>query len=122
MITTINFVPGDTVRVHQKIQEGDKSRIQVFEGVVLAIRGRDENKSFTVQKMVGEIGVERIWQINSPLIEKVDVKAHAKRRVRRAKLDRKSTRLNSSHQIISYAVFCLKKKTLSNKTPHPATI
>ncbi len=86
MITTINFVPGDTVRVHQKIQEGDKSRIQVFEGVVLAIRGRDENKSFTVQKMVGEIGVERIWQINSPLIEKVDVKAHAKRRVRRAKL------------------------------------
>jgi len=86
MIQTINFVPGDIVRVHQKIQEGEKSRIQVFEGTVLGVRGRGENKSFTVQKLVGEIAVERIWQINSPMIEKVDVKSHAKRRVRRAQL------------------------------------
>lgn len=86
MIQTIDFVPGDIVRVHQKIQEGEKSRIQVFEGTVIGIRGRGENKSFTVQKMVGEIAVERIWQIGSPMIEKVDVKAHAKRRVRRAQL------------------------------------
>jgi large subunit ribosomal protein L19 len=86
MITTINFVPGDIVRVHQKIQEGDKTRIQIFEGVVLAIRGRGENKSFHVQKMVGDVAVERIWPVASPLIEKVDVKAHAQKRVKRAKL------------------------------------
>ena len=55
----ITFNPGDTVRVHQKIQEGDKTRIQVFEGIVLGIKGRGENKSFRVQKMVGEVGVER---------------------------------------------------------------
>ncbi len=82
----IDFVPGDTIRVHQKIQEGDKTRIQVFEGVVLAIKGRGENKSFTVQKMVGDVAVERIWPIASPLIQKVEVKAHAKKRVKRAKL------------------------------------
>jgi len=81
-----NFVPGDTVRVHQKIQEGDKTRIQIFEGVVLGIKGRGENKSFTVQKMVGDVAVERIWPIASPLLEKIEVKAHAKRRVKRAKL------------------------------------
>lgn len=86
MIQTIDFVPGDIVRVHQKIQEGEKTRIQVFQGTVLGIRGRGENKSFTVQKMVGDVAVERIWQLNSPLIEKVEVKAHAKRRVRRAQL------------------------------------
>lgn len=86
MITTIDFVPGDIVRVHQKIQEGEKTRIQVFEGVVLAIRGRGENKTFHVQKMVGDVAVERIWPLMSPLIEKVEVKAHAKKRVKRAKL------------------------------------
>ncbi|HSW88260.1 MAG TPA: 50S ribosomal protein L19, partial [Candidatus Saccharimonadales bacterium] len=70
MIQTIDFVPGDIVRVHQKIQEGEKTRIQIFQGTVLGIRGRGENKSFTVQKMVGDVAVERIWQIGSPMIEK----------------------------------------------------
>ncbi len=86
MIQTINFVPGDTVRVHQKIQEGNKSRIQVFEGVVLSIRGRGVNKMFTVRKKVGDVAVERIWPINTPNIQKVDIKAHSKEKVRRAKL------------------------------------
>lgn len=86
MIQTITFAPGDIVKVHQKIQEGEKSRIQIFEGIVLGIRGRGENKSFTVQKMVGDVAVERIWQIHSPLIEKVEIKTPAKKRVRRAKL------------------------------------
>lgn len=86
MISEIKFLPGDTVRVHQKIQEDDKTRIQVFEGVVLGIRGRGENKTFTVRKTVGSVAVERIWPIYSPNIEKVDVKAHSKKRVRRAKL------------------------------------
>lgn len=86
MLQQIEFVPGDIVRVHQKIREGAKSRIQVFEGTVLKIRGRGENKMFTVRKTVGLIAVERIWPISSPNIEKVDIKAHAKHRVRRAKL------------------------------------
>lgn len=86
MISTINFIPGNTVRVHQKIQEGNKSRIQVFEGVVLGIRGRGVNKTFTVRKKVGDVAVERIWPVNTPNIEKVEVKAHSKEKVRRAKL------------------------------------
>lgn len=87
MIATIDFVPGDIVKVHQKIKEGDKTRIQVFKGVVLGIRGRGVNKMFTVQKMVGTISVERIWPVNSPNIEKVEVDEHSRRRIRRAKLN-----------------------------------
>lgn len=86
MITQVDFVPGDIVKVYQKIQEGDKTRTQIFEGVVLGIKGRGENRSFRVQKLVGDIAVERIWPIMSPLVEKVEVKAHAKKRVKRAKL------------------------------------
>ena len=82
----VTFAPGDTIRVHQKIQEGDKTRVQVFEGIVLAIKGRGENKSVRVQKMVGEVGVERIWQLASPLIAKIEVKQKSKKRVSRSKL------------------------------------
>ena len=87
MISQINFNPGDVVRVFQKIKEGEKTRTQIFEGVVLQIKGRGENKSFTVRKMVGDIAVERIWPIASPNIEKVDIKGHIKEKVRRAKLN-----------------------------------
>ena len=86
MLSTIDFTAGDIIRIHQKISEGDKSRIQVFEGVVLGIRGRGVNKSFTVRKLVGDIAVERIWPVNSAQIEKVEVKAHSKKKIRRAKL------------------------------------
>ncbi len=93
MITTIDFVPGDVVRVHQTIKEESskdkgqmRSRTQIFEGTVLSIRGRGENKSFTVRKLVGDVAVERIWPIMSPSVEKVVVKAHSKTRIRRAKL------------------------------------
>ncbi len=86
MLATVTFVPGDIVKVHQKIQEGEKTRIQVFRGTVLAIKGRTGNKMFTVQKMVGQIAVERIWPVDSPNVVKVEVEAHAKKRVRRAKL------------------------------------
>ena len=87
MLQTINFAPGDVVKVHQKIQEGEKTRIQVFKGTVLQIRGRGTNKMFTVMKMVGPISVERIWPVNSPNIEKVEIDAHPKKRVKRAKLN-----------------------------------
>jgi large subunit ribosomal protein L19 len=76
---------GDIVRVHQKVIEGDKERIQIFEGMVIGIRGRDPDKSFTVRKIAsGGIGVERIFPVNSPWIIKVDVKKPGQ--VRRAKL------------------------------------
>ena len=87
MLQAVAFVPGDIVKVHQRIQEGDKTRIQVFKGVVLQLRGRGINKMFTVQKMVGQISVERIWPVNSPNIEKVEVDAHSKKKIRRAKLN-----------------------------------
>ena len=60
MLQVIDFKPGDTVKVHQKIQEGEKTRVQIFKGIVLGIRGRGENRMFTVMKMVGHIAVERI--------------------------------------------------------------
>ena len=80
-----NFNVGDTVKVHQKITEGGKERIQIFEGMVIAIKGRGDNKMFTVRKIgIAGIGVERIWPLNSPHIAKVVIKA--KGDVRRAKL------------------------------------
>lgn len=86
MLKQIDFVPGDTVRVFQKIVEDDKTRTQVFEGVILGIKGRGENKTFMVRKVVGDIAVERIWPVFSPNIEKIQIKAHSKKRVRKAKL------------------------------------
>ncbi len=87
MLQTVTFAPGDIIKVHQKIQEGEKTRIQVFKGTVLQIRGRGENKMFTVMKMVGQISVERIWPLHSPMIEKIEIDAHPKRRIKRAKLN-----------------------------------
>ncbi len=74
---------GDTVAVHQKITEGDKTRIQIFEGVVLAKNNRSQ--SFLVRKTSDGIGVERIWLMNSPWIEKIVVKRKPKK-IKRAKL------------------------------------
>ncbi len=78
------FKAGDTVRVHSKIKEGDKERIQVFEGVVLRRKGHGLESSFTVRKVSYGIGVERIFPVYSPLIEKVEITSRGK--VRRAKL------------------------------------
>ncbi len=78
------FSPGDTVRVRVKIKEGEKQRIQPFEGVCIKKRRGGARSSFTVRKISYGIGVERIFQINSPLIESIEVLTHG--RVRRAKL------------------------------------
>lgn len=86
MISNIDFVPGDVIKVYQKIVEGDKTRTQIFEGIVLGLNGRGENKMFTVRKLVGDIAVERMFPVNSPNIEKTEVKAHSKKKIRRAKL------------------------------------
>jgi len=77
--------PGDTVRVHQRIVEGDRERIQVFQGTVIRIRKGGANASFTVRRIAtNNIGVERTYLLFSPRIEKVEVMKHAK--VRRAQL------------------------------------
>ena len=83
---TENLVhPGETVRVSVKVKEGNKERIQVFEGTVISVRGIGDSKTFTVRKIgAGGIGVERIWPLNSPHIQKIEIKKRTK--VRRAKL------------------------------------
>jgi large subunit ribosomal protein L19 len=76
---------GDTVRVHTKIKEGDKERIQVFEGVVIAYRkGAPGNSMFTVRKVSYGVGVERMFPVHSPRIERVEVVGHGE--VRRSRL------------------------------------
>ena len=78
------FVPGDTVKVHVKIKEGEKERIQVFQGVVISKRKGSVNASFTVRKVSYGIGVERIFPLHSPIINYIEV--ITKGRVRRAKI------------------------------------
>jgi large subunit ribosomal protein L19 len=78
------FVPGDTVKVHVKIKEGEKERIQVFQGVVISKRKGTSNASFTVRKVSYGIGVERIFPLHSPIIDKIEVVTKGK--VRRAKI------------------------------------
>lgn len=78
------FEIGDTIDVHSRILEGDKERIQIFQGVVIARRGSGMRESFTVRRIVAGEGVERIFPTNSPKIAKLEVIRHGK--VRRAKL------------------------------------
>jgi large subunit ribosomal protein L19 len=78
------FKIGDTVDVHVKIVEGDRERIQIFSGIVIARRGTGADASFTVRRLVGSEGVERVWPLHSPSLDKIEVKKSGK--VRRAKL------------------------------------
>ena len=79
-----DFAPGDTVVVNLKVSEGNRERLQAFEGVVIAVRNRGLNSAFTVRKISHGEGVERVFQTFSPLIDSVTVKRRGK--VRRAKL------------------------------------
>lgn len=79
-----DFQPGDTIKVHSKIVEGDKQRIQLFEGVVIGRKGGGSRASFTVRKVSYGVGVERIFPLHSPRIAKIELVR--KGRVRRAKL------------------------------------
>lgn len=80
----LEFSVGDTIKVHGLIKEGDKRRIQVFEGTVIKIQGTGARKTFTVRKSSNGVGVEKTWPMNSPLVEKVEVVRQGK--ARRAKL------------------------------------
>ena len=79
-----SFSSGDTITVYYEIREGDKTRIQFFKGVVLQRRGSGSSETFTIRKMSGSIGVERIIPINSPSIQKIEINKRGK--VRRARI------------------------------------
>ena len=79
-----DFKAGDTVKVHVKIREGEKERIQIFQGVVISKRKGTTNATFTVRKVSYGVGVERIFQLHSPIIDKIEVVTRG--RVRRAKI------------------------------------
>ena len=79
------FSVGDTVRVHAKVKEGNRERIQIFEGTVLKRQGTGSRETFTVRKASNGVGVEKTWPVHSPFVEKVEVVRFGK--VRRAKLN-----------------------------------
>ncbi len=83
-ITVPEFNSGDTITVHYKIKEGNKERVQQYRGTVIQKKGEGATRTFTVRKMSGAIGVERIFPLTSPFIEKIEVNKHG--RVRRAKI------------------------------------
>lgn len=87
-ISTLNespiFASGDTITVYYKIKEGNKERIQFFKGVVIQRKGTGSTETFTIRKMSGGVGVERIFPIHSPLIDKIEV--NKKGKVRRSRL------------------------------------
>ena len=78
------FNVGDTVKVYGKIKEGNRERVQVFEGTVLKIQGGSNRETFTVRKISNGVGVEKTWPVHSPFVEKIEVVRKAK--VRRAKI------------------------------------
>ncbi|MFU8841546.1 MAG: 50S ribosomal protein L19 [Nitriliruptoraceae bacterium] len=92
-----DFRPGDTVKVNVRVVEGTRSRIQVFEGVVIARRGGGLRESFTVRKISFGVGVERTFPVHSPVIESIDVVRRGK--VRRAKLYYLRDRVGKSARI-----------------------
>ncbi len=105
------FAVGDSVRVHTKVVEGDKERIQVFSGVVIGRRGRGLNEMFTVRRISYGEGVERIFPVHSPRVEKVEVER--KGSVRRAKLTYLRNRLGKGATLV-------KEKEVARSARKPA--
>jgi large subunit ribosomal protein L19 len=91
------FSPGDTVKVHVKVKEGEKERVQVFQGLVIARKGGGVRETFTVRKISQGIGVERTFPVHSPVLEKIEVERHGQ--VRRAKLYYLRTRRGKAARI-----------------------
>ena len=91
------FSVGDTVKVYGKIKEGNRERIQVFEGTVLKGQGTGVRETFTVRKNSNGVGVEKTWPVHSPIVEKVEVVRHGK--VRRAKLNYLRERTGKSAKV-----------------------
>ncbi len=131
-----DFRSGDTVAVHYKIKEGERERIQVFEGVVIAMKGGGARETFIVRKVSYGVGVERIFPLHSPLIDKIDIKRQGK--VRRAKLyylrglSKKASRIKersrldqqdngSKEAVIEPAPEVIEKNTKPEAQEEPAT-
>src|SRR5678816_3931112 len=93
-----NFAVGDSVRVHTKVVEGDKERIQIFSGVVIGRRGHGLNEMFTVRRISYGEGVERIFPVHSPRVDKIEVERHGD--VRRAKLTYLRNRLGKGATLV----------------------
>jgi large subunit ribosomal protein L19 len=109
------FRSGDTVRVHQLIKEGEKERIQVFEGVVIRRSGGGIGETFTVRKISYNVGVERIFPIHSPRIDKIEVKQRG--RVRRSRLYYLRDRRGKSARIQELRLSVPQEKSAPQETP-----
>lgn len=111
------FEIGDTVDVHVRIVEGDKERVQIFTGTVIARRGTSNRETFTVRRIVAGEGVERVFPLHSPWIEQVKIRRHGK--VRRAKLYYLRDRIGKATKVKERMIFERKRKTAreSKKTP-----
>lgn len=111
------FSVGDTVDVHVKIVEGEKERIQVFTGIVISRKGHGLNESFTVRRLVGNEGVERVWPLHSPSLEKIEVKKSGK--VRRAKLYYLRDRVGKATRVAEQQDEQAVKPRLAGSVPPP---
>ena len=107
------FNVGDTVRVHTKVVEGDKERIQVFAGIVIGRRGRGLNETFTVRRISYGEGVERIFPVNSPRVDKIEVERQG--RVRRAKLTYLRKRIGKGATQVKEREFGARTRTAAAK-------
>jgi large subunit ribosomal protein L19 len=96
--SSANFGVGDSVRVHTKVVEGDKERIQIFSGVVIGRRGRGLNEMFTVRRISYGEGVERVFPVHSPRVDKIEVERKGK--TRRAKLTYLRKRLGKGATLV----------------------
>lgn len=118
-----DFRSGDTVAVHYKIKEGERERIQVFEGVVIAKKNGGARETFIVRKISYGVGVERIFPLHSPLIDKIEVKRQGK--VRRAKLyylrglSKKASRIKERTRLEHVASEAETVDEANNVTPEP---
>ncbi|MEI6234721.1 MAG: 50S ribosomal protein L19 [Planctomycetota bacterium] len=112
-----SFTIGDSVEVHVKITEGEKERIQIFSGIVIAKKGATINASFTVRRLVGNEGVERVFPIHSPSVDKIDVKKSGK--TRRAKLYYLRDRVGKATRLASKAENLVKPRASAAKPAAP---
>ncbi len=102
-----DFMSGDTVTVHVRVVEGEKERIQIFEGIVIGIKGSGNGRTFTVRKISGGIGVERIFPLNTPMISRIEIARRGK--VRRAKLNYLRDRVGKRARVKERRVTSAKK-------------
>jgi large subunit ribosomal protein L19 len=117
------LTPGDSVKVHAKVVEGNRERVQIFEGIVIGCRGSGTKEAFTVRRIAHGVGVERSFLLHSPRIDRIDVVRHGK--VRRAKLYYlrgkvgKSARIREKRQAVASAVPA-DREVASEETPETA--